>query len=81
MTLVSIVRREHFSAAHRLHSPHLSDDENKAIFGKCNNCNGHGHNYQLEVTVRGEVPFQAHSFDYSILRNCIYRLMNVLEWL
>jgi 6-pyruvoyltetrahydropterin/6-carboxytetrahydropterin synthase len=44
-----------FSAAHRLHAPQLSDEENRAIFGKCNNPNGHGHNYTLEVTVHGPV--------------------------
>mmetsp|Transcript_6795 Transcript_6795/g.11675 ORF Transcript_6795/g.11675 Transcript_6795/m.11675 type:complete len:143 (+) Transcript_6795:105-533(+) len=53
--IVSIIRREHFSAAHRLHSKFLSDEENKQIFGKCNNPNGHGHNYVVEVTVRGPV--------------------------
>jgi 6-pyruvoyltetrahydropterin/6-carboxytetrahydropterin synthase len=44
-----------FSAAHRLHAPELSEDQNRAIFGKCNNPNGHGHNYTLEVTVGGAV--------------------------
>ncbi len=44
-----------FSAAHRLHAPQLSDEENQAIYGKCNNPNGHGHNYRLEVTVSGPV--------------------------
>jgi 6-pyruvoyltetrahydropterin/6-carboxytetrahydropterin synthase len=44
-----------FSAAHRLHAPALSDDQNRAIFGKCNNPNGHGHNYTLEVTVGGAI--------------------------
>jgi 6-pyruvoyltetrahydropterin/6-carboxytetrahydropterin synthase len=44
-----------FSAAHRLHAPALSDDENRALFGKCNNPNGHGHNYTLEVTVGGAI--------------------------
>ena len=44
-----------FSAAHRLHSHSLSDDENRDIFGKCNNLAGHGHNYVLEVTVKGDV--------------------------
>lgn len=44
-----------FSAAHRLHSPQLSDAENQAIYGKCNNPNGHGHNYTLEVRVGGTV--------------------------
>ncbi|MDW8214107.1 MAG: 6-carboxytetrahydropterin synthase [Roseiflexaceae bacterium] len=44
-----------FSAAHRLHSPMLSDEENLAIYGKCNNPNGHGHTYMLEVSVAGPV--------------------------
>lgn len=48
-------RIETFSAAHRLHSKHLSDDENREIYGKCNHINGHGHNYKVEVTVRGIV--------------------------
>jgi 6-pyruvoyltetrahydropterin/6-carboxytetrahydropterin synthase len=42
-----------FSAAHRLHSPAMSDEENRAYFGKCNNPNGHGHNYVLEVSISG----------------------------
>ncbi|KAG8141629.1 hypothetical protein E2320_007214 [Naja naja] len=44
-----------FSASHRLHSPFLSDEENRKLFGKCNNPNGHGHNYKVEVTVQGEI--------------------------
>lgn len=44
-----------FSAAHRLHSEALSEEENRAVFGKCNNPHGHGHNYTLEVTIQGEV--------------------------
>eukprot|EP01104_Vermistella_antarctica_P017490 TRINITY_DN619_c0_g1_i4.p1 TRINITY_DN619_c0_g1~~TRINITY_DN619_c0_g1_i4.p1 ORF type:complete len:178 (-),score=52.14 TRINITY_DN619_c0_g1_i4:78-611(-) len=55
MKQVSIVRRACFSACHRLHSDQLSDAENKDVFGKCNSANGHGHNYVLYVTVRGEV--------------------------
>ncbi|XP_063700629.1 6-pyruvoyl tetrahydrobiopterin synthase [Culicoides brevitarsis] len=51
--IVYLTRKETFSACHRLHSPHLSDAENLEIFGKCNNPNGHGHNYTVEVTVRG----------------------------
>ncbi|KAL7857076.1 hypothetical protein SRHO_G00159750 [Serrasalmus rhombeus] len=50
-----ITRVESFSACHRLHSKSLSDEENKRIFGKCNNPNGHGHNYKVEVTVRGKI--------------------------
>ncbi|XP_026133147.1 6-pyruvoyl tetrahydrobiopterin synthase [Carassius auratus] len=50
-----ITRVQSFSACHRLHSKSLSDEENKRIFGKCNNPNGHGHNYTVEVTVRGKI--------------------------
>ncbi|KAJ2162239.1 hypothetical protein GGF46_000856 [Coemansia sp. RSA 552] len=56
MLLISCVSRtEHFSAAHRLHSPHLSAEENHRVFGKCNHASGHGHNYVLETIVRGPV--------------------------
>ncbi|KAI9585742.1 6-pyruvoyl tetrahydrobiopterin synthase [Glossina fuscipes] len=50
-----LTRKECFSASHRLHSKHLSDEENAQIYGKCNNPNGHGHNYTVEVTVRGPI--------------------------
>jgi 6-pyruvoyltetrahydropterin/6-carboxytetrahydropterin synthase len=52
--MVLLTRAFDFAAAHRLHAPGLSDEENRAIFGKCNNPNGHGHNYGVEVTVTGE---------------------------
>ncbi|KJE89815.1 6-pyruvoyl tetrahydropterin synthase [Capsaspora owczarzaki ATCC 30864] len=55
MPIAYLSRRESFSAAHRLHSPELSDADNVAIFGKCNNPNGHGHNYEVEVVIRGEI--------------------------
>ncbi|MHC5210186.1 MAG: 6-carboxytetrahydropterin synthase [Planctomycetota bacterium] len=48
-----ITRRLEFSAAHRLHNPAFSDDRNREAFGVCNNPNGHGHNYVLDVTVAG----------------------------
>ncbi len=48
-------RRYRFSASHRLHSDQMSDEENRDIYGKCNNPHGHGHNYVLEVTVSGQV--------------------------
>ena len=54
MPTVYVTRRVHFNAAHRLHNPAQSDDWNRATFGKCNNPNWHGHNYELEVTVAGE---------------------------
>jgi 6-pyruvoyltetrahydropterin/6-carboxytetrahydropterin synthase len=50
---MDVTRIYDFSASHRLHSPKLSDQENRAIFGKCNNPSGHGHNYVLEVTLQG----------------------------
>ncbi len=53
-TYVEITRREEFSAAHRLHDPRLSDEENRRLYGPCNT--DHGHNYVFEVTVRGPVP-------------------------
>jgi 6-pyruvoyltetrahydropterin/6-carboxytetrahydropterin synthase len=52
---IELGRRYHFSASHRLHSAHLSEEENCRVFGKCNNPFGHGHNYVLEVTVSGNV--------------------------
>ncbi len=53
--MVHLTKVYEFSAAHRLHSPYLSGEENQEVFGKCNNPHGHGHNYVLEVTVKGEV--------------------------
>lgn len=53
--LVHIIRREHFSAAHKLFLPGLSDEENYQIFEKCSNPNWHGHNYILYVTIKGAV--------------------------
>jgi 6-pyruvoyltetrahydropterin/6-carboxytetrahydropterin synthase len=50
-----LTRRYRFSASHRLHSDEMSDEENSATYGKCNNPYGHGHNYALEVTVSGPV--------------------------
>lgn len=52
---VSVFRKEHFNAAHRLHNPQWSDEQNVRIFGKCNNANYHGHNYELIVQVTGVV--------------------------
>lgn len=50
---IELTRRYSFAASHRLHSPHLSDEENRRIYGKCNNPYGHGHNYVVEVTLAG----------------------------
>jgi len=53
--MVYLTRKAEFSASHFYHNPELSGEENRRIFGKCNNPNGHGHNYTLEVTVKGQV--------------------------
>ena len=52
---ISIFRKAHFNAAHRLFNPEWSDEKNWEIFGKCNNPNYHGHNYELEVKVTGDI--------------------------
>lgn len=52
---VSVFRKAHFNAAHRLHNPAWSEEKNREVFGLCNNPNYHGHNYELEVKVTGEV--------------------------
>ncbi len=50
---IAVFRKEHFNAAHRLNSPAFTEEENQKIFGKCNNANYHGHNYELVVKVVG----------------------------
>ena len=55
MKSVLLTRRYQFSASHRLHSGRLTDAENQELYGKCNNPYGHGHNYEVEVTVEGPV--------------------------
>ncbi|MFN0016326.1 MAG: 6-pyruvoyl trahydropterin synthase family protein [Saprospiraceae bacterium] len=52
---VAVIRKAHFNAAHRLHNPAWDDAKNRAVFGKCNNPNWHGHNYELEVKVTGKI--------------------------
>lgn len=52
---ISVTRRAHFNAAHRLHNPHWSDEKNREVFGLCNNPHYHGHNYELEVRVSGDI--------------------------
>lgn len=69
---VTVCRQEHFNAAHRLHNPQWSEEKNQAVFGKCNNPNYHGHNYNLIVKVRGEVdPETGYVIDAKILKDLI----------
>jgi 6-pyruvoyltetrahydropterin/6-carboxytetrahydropterin synthase len=53
MPIVYLTRKEHFSSSHRLYNPKFSEEENLEIYGKCAYPNGHGHNYELEVTICG----------------------------
>jgi len=67
---VRVTRRVHFSAAHRLHNPAMSDEENARVFGLCNLPNWHGHNYELDVTVEGEPdPATGYLVDLAVLRD------------
>jgi 6-pyruvoyltetrahydropterin/6-carboxytetrahydropterin synthase len=74
MPIVTATRRLRFNAAHRIHNPALSDAENTRLFGKCNNPNWHGHNYTLEVSVRGEVDtVTGYVMDLGQLREIVER--------
>lgn len=65
-------RKAHFNAAHRLHREDWSDEKNQQVFGKCNNPHFHGHNYDLEVGVTGEVdPETGYLIDLKILKDII----------
>ena len=72
MNKIAIVRCEHFNAAHRLHNKNWSDQKNKDVFGKCNNPNYHGHNYDLQVKVIGQCdPETGYVIDTKILSDLI----------
>lgn len=69
---ISVYRKAHFNAAHRLHNPNWSDEKNKEVFGLCNNVHYHGHNYDLEVKVSGEVdPDTGYLIDLKFLSDII----------
>ncbi|MEE8176034.1 MAG: 6-carboxytetrahydropterin synthase [Gemmatimonadota bacterium] len=72
MPKVRVTRRLHFAAGHRLCNAAFDDAQNRAVFGACSNPNGHGHNYQLEVTVEGEVdPTTGFVLDVKRLRDLV----------
>lgn len=69
---ISVFRKAHFNAAHRLHNPNWSDEKNQAVFGLCNNPNYHGHNYEMEVKITGEVnPETGYLIDLKTLKDII----------
>jgi 6-pyruvoyltetrahydropterin/6-carboxytetrahydropterin synthase len=81
-----VTRRYRFAASHRLHSDHLSEEENRELYGKCNNPYGHGHDYVLEVTVAGprdsatglviQVPLLDKLVSEQVLRDFDHRYFN-----
>lgn len=69
---ITVCRKENFNAAHRLHNPAWDDEKNAAVFGKCNNPNYHGHNYDLVVKLTGEVdPDTGYVYDLKQLSDLI----------
>jgi 6-pyruvoyltetrahydropterin/6-carboxytetrahydropterin synthase len=69
---VTVNRKAHFNAAHRLHNPEWGSDRNEEVFGKCNNPNYHGHNYELVVSVTGEIDKETgYVIDIKELKNLI----------
>jgi len=79
--MVYLTRKIEFSASHLYHNPNFSAEENRRIFGKCNNPNGHGHNYVLEVTVGGETdPVTGMVVDLQELKDLLEReVMNRMD--
>ena len=75
---VAVSRKEHFNSAHRLFNPEWTNEKNDSIFGKCNNPNYHGHNYDLVVTLIGEPdPTTGYVYDLKILSDLIK--VNILK--
>ncbi|QTN38906.1 6-carboxytetrahydropterin synthase [Cryomorphaceae bacterium] len=69
---VTVHRKAHFNAAHRLYNPKLDDERNRQLFGKCANDNYHGHNYDLIVSVKGEIdPETGYVIDMKVLKDII----------
>src|SRR5436305_1199707 len=79
--MVYLTRKAEFSASHFYHNPEFTAEENRRLFGKCNNPNGHGHNYTLEVTVKGEVdPRSGFVVDLKHLKEVLEReVLSVLD--
>ncbi|HYE24532.1 MAG TPA: 6-carboxytetrahydropterin synthase [Clostridia bacterium] len=72
--MVFLTRKSEFSASHYYHNPDFTPEENRRVFGKCSNLNGHGHNYTLEVTVKGDVdPKTGFVIDLKELKDILNR--------
>ena len=73
--MVRLSQKFEFCASHRLHNPALSQRQNQQMFGKCNNPNGHGHNYELQVTVAGDANAAGHIVDLPQLERTVARVV------
>jgi 6-pyruvoyltetrahydropterin/6-carboxytetrahydropterin synthase len=72
MTFISVGRKVHFNAAHRLNNSHWSEEKNRKVFGKCNNPNYHGHNYILEAKIKGKIdPETGYVIDMGLLKELL----------
>ncbi|CAM1364773.1 6-pyruvoyl tetrahydrobiopterin synthase [Tenacibaculum litopenaei] len=72
MPRVTVHRKAHFNAAHRLFNPNWDDAKNKEVFGKCSNPHYHGHNYELIVSLTGEIdPVTGYVYDLGVLKDLI----------
>ena len=72
--MIYLTRKCEFSASHYYHNPQWTDEENRRVFGKCANLNGHGHNYTLEVTVKGDIdPVTGFVVDLKELKDVLNR--------
>jgi len=79
--MIYLTRKCEFSASHYYHNPEFTPEENLRLFGKCNNPNGHGHNYTVEVTVKGEVdPKSGFVVDLKELKEVLNReVLDVMD--
>ena len=77
---VKVSRKAHFNAAHRLYRQDWSFEKNEATFGKCNNPSYHGHNYDLIVSVTGEIDVETgYVMDMKVLKDLIFMIHSVLH--
>ena len=77
---LTVYRRSHFNAAHRLYRKDWDDEKNQSVFGKCNNPNFHGHNYELIVGLTGSVdPETGFLIDIKELKDCIKKDIDVVR--
>ena len=81
LIMLTITRRERFNAAHKLHREDWTDKQNEEVFGKCANKNWHGHNYELFVTVKGEInPITGYVIDLKWLSDILQtKVIEVLD--